>query len=66
MVKKMEKGNQYLTENCLNRNEMRQIIKITCPICAKELLDWNFDQAVIYKISIFNEITPHFTYSQKL
>ena len=35
-----------------------------CHICAKELLDANFNQAVIYKISIFNEIAPNFTYSQ--
>ena len=34
-----------------------------CHICAKELLDSNFNEAVIYKISVFNEITPNFTYS---
>ena len=37
-----------------------------CHICAKELLDSNFNEAVICKISIFNEIDPNFTYSQKL
>ena len=37
-----------------------------CHICAKELLDSNFNLAVINKISIFNEIAPNFTYSQKL
>ena len=36
-----------------------------CYICAKELLNSNFNEAVIYKLSIFNEIDPNFTYSQK-
>ena len=36
-----------------------------CHICAKELLDSNFNEADIYKISIFNEIATNFTYSQK-
>ena len=36
-----------------------------CHICAKELLDSNFNAAVIYKTSIFNEIAPNFTYSKK-
>ena len=35
-----------------------------CHICAKENLDLNFILAVIYKISIFNEIAPNFTNSQ--
>ena len=34
-------------------------------MCAKELYDSNFNKAVIYKISIFNEIAQMFTYSQK-
>ena len=34
-------------------------------LCAKELLFSNFNIAVIYKISIFNEIATNFTYSQK-
>ena len=34
-------------------------------ICAKGFLDSNFDYAVVDKISIFQEIAPHFTYSQK-
>ena len=39
-----------------NQNDM-------CHICAKELLDWNFNSAVIYKISVFNEIhKPWFAY----
>ena len=36
-----------------------------CHICAKELSDSNFNLAVIYKISNFNEIAPKFTYSPK-
>ena len=36
-----------------------------CHIWAKEFLDLDINQAVIYKISIFNEIAPNFTYSQK-
>ena len=36
-----------------------------CHICAKELLDSNFNETVIYKILIFNEIAPNFTYSRK-
>ena len=31
-------------------------------LCAKELLNSNFNYAVIYKVSIFKEITPNFTY----
>ena len=41
-----------------NHNYMRHT-------CAKELLDSNFNEAVIVKISIFNEIALSFTYSQK-
>ena len=36
----------------------------TCRICAKGFLDTNFNQAVIDKISNFQEIGPNFTYSQ--
>ena len=32
---------------------------------AKVLLDSNFDEAVIYKISSFHDIAPNFTYSHK-
>ena len=65
------KGNLYLTESCLSRNEMwcaSDNLNNMCHICANELLDSNFNQAVIYKISIFgfNEIAPNFTYSQKI
>ena len=37
-----------------------------CHTCAKELLDSNFNQADIDKISNFHKIAPNFTYSQKL
>ena len=35
-------------------------------MCAKELPDLNFNLSVIGKISIFQQIVPNFTYSQKL
>ena len=34
-------------------------------MCAKELSDSNFNEAVIDKILIFQEIAPNFTYSSK-
>ena len=34
-------------------------------VCAKELLDSNFNYAVIYKILIFKEIAQNFTSLQK-
>ena len=63
-VKKLKigKGNLYLTENRLSGNEMYCAAdnhKNMCHICAKELLDSNFNQSVIYKITNFNEITPN-------
>ena len=36
-----------------------------CYICAKGVLDSNFNEAVIDKISNLQEIAPNFTYSQK-
>ena len=36
-----------------------------CHIGAKGFLDSNFNEAVIDKLSIFQEIAPNFTYSQK-
>ena len=36
-----------------------------CHICAKGLLDSNFNEVVINKILIFHEITPNSTYSQE-
>ena len=56
------------TENRLSRNEMwcaSHNHNNMRHIRAKELLDSIFNEAVIYKISIFNEIAPNFTYSQK-
>ena len=45
---------------------MRKIITvIVLHVCAKGFLDLNFNKAVIQKISIFHEIAPKFTYSQK-
>ena len=38
---------------------------IMCHICAKRISDSNFNEAVIDKISNFQEIAPYFTYSQK-
>ena len=35
-------------------------------MCEKGLSDSNVNQAVIGKISIFKEIAPNFTYSQKV
>ena len=36
-----------------------------CHVCAKGFLDSNFNEAVIDKISVFQEIAPNFTYLQK-
>ena len=36
-----------------------------CHICAKEFLDSNFSEAVIDKLSNFQEIASNFTNSQK-
>ena len=41
------------------------IYNYMCDIYAKEFLVSNFNQAVIDKISIFQEIAPNFTFSQK-
>ena len=54
--RKIRKGNLYLTENWLSRNEMwcaTDNHNNMCPICAKVLLDSNFNQAVIYKLEFF-------------
>ena len=66
--RKIGKGNLYLTENQLRKNEMwcaSDNHNDMCHIRAKGHLDLNFNEAVIYKISIFKEIAPNFTYSQK-
>ena len=62
------KGNLHLTENRLSRNEMWCAVgnhDYMSLICAKGLLDSNFNYAVIDKISNFQEIAPNFTFSQK-
>ena len=69
--RKIGKGNLYLTENWLSRNEMWCVAdnhNYMSHTCAKGFLDSNFDYAVIgkYQILNLNKITPNFTYSQKL
>ena len=59
------KGNLYLTENRLSRNEIwcvADICNYMCYIRAKGFLDSNFNKAVIDKISNFYKIAPNFTY----
>ena len=66
--RKIGNGNLYLTENRLSRNEMLSTEdkhNYMCHICAKGILDSNFNQADIDKLSNFYEIAPNFTYSQK-
>ena len=66
MIFGIRKGNLYLTENRLGRNKIwYDNHSYMCHICAKGFLDSNFNEAVIDKISIFHEIAPNFTYSQK-
>ena len=36
-----------------------------CHICAKVVLDSNFNEAVMDKVSNFQEIAPNFTYLHK-
>ena len=62
------KGNLYLTENGLSRNEMwcaSDNHSNVRHICAKELSVSNCNYAVICKISIFKEIALNFTYLPK-
>ena len=65
MVKiQLGKENTYLTVNRISRNEMWCAAgnhNTMCHTCAKELLDSYFNEAVIYKISIFYQIDPNFT-----
>ena len=64
---KIVRGNLYLTEDQLSRKEMwcaADNHNNMCHICAKELIDSNFNKAVNNKMSNFNEIAPNFTYSQ--
>ena len=65
---KLRKGNLYLTENRLRKNEIWCVVdnyNDTCHTCAKGFLDLSFNLAVTNKISDFHKITPNFTYSQK-
>ena len=66
--RKIGKGNLYLTENRLSRNEILCATdnhNYMCPVCAIGFIDLKFNKAVIDKISNFHEIAPNFTYSQK-
>ena len=66
--RKIWKGNLYLTENRLGRNEIwyaEDNHSYMCHICAKGFLDSNFNEAIIDIISIFHEIAPNYTYWQK-
>ena len=56
-------------ENRLSRDQMwcaAESYHHTCQICAKGILESNFNQAVIDKISNFHEIAPNFTFLPKL
>ena len=53
------KGNLYLTENQLSRNKKwcaSDNHNNMCHICAKELLDSNFNQAVISKYQFLTKL----------
>ena len=66
--RKFGKANLYISESRLSGNEMwceADNHNDMCHICAKELLYSNFNEAVIYKASNFNELAPNFIYSQK-
>ena len=66
--RKIGKRNLYLIENRLNTNEMwceADNKNYRYHICVKGYLDFNCNQAVLYKISNCNEIAINFTYSQK-
>ena len=68
MKRKIGKGNLYLTENRLSRNKMwcaADNHNYMCHICAKGILDSNFNQAAIDRISIFLQTASNFTFSQK-
>ena len=61
--RQIRKGNLYQ----LGRNEIwyaKDNHSYMCHICAKGILDSNFNYNVIGKISIFHEIALNFTYSQ--
>ena len=69
-VKKCKIGKRNLSspENRLGRNEVwcaKDNHSYMRHICAKGFLHSSFNQVVIDKISLFHEIAPDFTYSQK-
>ena len=62
------KRNLKLTKNSFGRNKIlcaEDNYSNTNYMCAKAFADTNFNEAVIYKISIFEEIAPNFVHSQK-
>ena len=67
-LKTKKRGNLYLTENRLCRNEMwfaADNLQLYVSHMCKRILDSNFYQVVVDKISNFHEIISYFTYSQK-
>ena len=66
--RKIGKENPFLTDNRLSINNLwcaTDNHNDTSHTCAKGVLDSNFNQAVVKKISNFHEIALNFTYSQK-
>ena len=64
--RKIGKGNPYLAENRLSKNEMWCAANNHNDTCHTfGFVGSNLNQEVIYKISNFHEIVPNFTYSQK-
>ena len=59
--KKLGRENQLSSKT---KCGMRQMITIMCHICVKELLDSNFNEIVIEKISFLREMAPTFAYSK--
>ena len=57
-----------MIENQAGRNKIlcsQDNLSYMCHIRTKGFLNSNFNEALIDKISIFQEIVPNFTYSQK-
>ena len=66
---KIEKGNLYLTENRLSKNEMRAAgnQNYMSHICAKRIFRFKSQiMQLLTKYQIFKKWSPNFTYSQKL
>ena len=67
--RKIGKGNLYLTKNGLGRNDIsyaEDYHSYMSNICAKEFSDSNFNEAVIGKISIFQEIASDWNFLDQL